>query len=236
MAWDGALNLRDLGGLPLVGGGSTVPGRVFRSGAPEWMTSLGWTQAAAAGLTRRVDLRNTDEIGRHPHHPSVPGSDTVFLDVVNAPTENPDDAEFMEVCGPWLDHPRSFADTLRFYPGKFAAVFRAIAEADGAVLVHCSGGKDRTGLVTAMLLTLTGVERTAVLDDYVAAFRTANAHQVAHPELSRHFADSPELLDDWVTERRAALDAFLDDINVVDYLVAAGLDEATLARLREKLA
>lgn len=235
MTWDGALNLRDLGGLPLVEGGSTERGRVFRSGAPEWMTAHGWTQAAASGLTTIVDLRNADEIGRRAHHPEVPSAVTERFTVIRTPTEDPDDDEFMRVCGPWLDHPRSYADNLRFYPEKYAAVFRSIARSPGAVLVHCSGGKDRTGLIAALLLTMAGVERTAVLDDYAAAFRAANDHFVAHPHLARHFARTAEELDQWVNERTATLDEWLDGFDLAAYLTAAGLSPDELESLRALL-
>lgn len=235
MTWDGALNLSDLGGLPFVGGGSTESGRIFRSGAPEWMTARGWTQAAAAGLTTIVDLRNAEEIGRRSYHPDVPDSATESFAVVRTPTEDPDDEEFMRVCGPWLDHPRSYADNLRFYPEKYAAVFRAVAGAPGAVLVHCSGGKDRTGLVTALLLTIAGVDRSAILDDYEAAFRTANAHLASHPHLARHFATTPHELDEWVTERRLALETLLDELDPLAYLAAAGLTSPELAALSARL-
>lgn len=71
VAWDGARNLADLGGLPLVDGGTTVQGRVWRSAAPEWMTDAGWHVALADGLTCIIDLRNDAELGRRPEHPVV---------------------------------------------------------------------------------------------------------------------------------------------------------------------
>ncbi|TBN56718.1 tyrosine-protein phosphatase [Glaciihabitans arcticus] len=235
MHWDGALNLRDLGGLPLVAGGASAPGRVFRSGAPEWMTTLGWQQAAAAGLRTIVDLRNADEVGRRPYHPEISESARDPFTVISTPTEDPADDEFMAVCGPWLDHPRSYADNLRFYPARFAAVFRAIAGSPGVVLVHCSGGKDRTGLVSALLLILAGVERAAILDDYEAAFRAANTHLAEHPHLARHFAETPEALDEWVADRRDAFDRWLADFDVTAYLRAAGLDDTELDALQDRL-
>ena len=95
--WDGADNLADLGGLPLVDGGRTAHRRVRRSAAPDRLTAKGWRAARTAGLTRVIDLRNADERGRRGE--------------------------------------------------KFARVFAAIADADGPVLVHCAGGRDRTGMV-----------------------------------------------------------------------------------------
>ena len=78
------------------------------------------------------------------------------ITVVHAPTENPSDADFLAECGPWLDHPRSWSPNLRFYPDKIARVFEAIAAAESPVLVHCAGGRDRTGMIGSMLLALAG--------------------------------------------------------------------------------
>ena len=236
MSWQGAFNLRDLGGLPLADGGTTVPGRVFRSGAPEWMTERGWAQARHAGLSTAVDLRNApSETQRLPHHPVVAPSAMSFVSVVSTPTEDPDDEAFTEVCGPWLDHPRSYADNLAFYPSKFCAVFTAIGSAPGSVLVHCAGGKDRTGMVIAMLLTLTGVEQEAIVADYEAAFRTANAMMRQNPRLHRHFATTDADLDAWMAERTAALRVWLAGFDVEQYLREAGVSLSMLEVLRDLL-
>lgn len=144
--WDGAFNLRDLGGLRLVDGGATVHGRVFRSGAREYVTTRGWLAAVNAGLTTVVDLRNApQETRRERHHPLIDETALVGIDILNRPTEDPRDEEFIRVCGPWLDHPRSYADNLAFYPPKFAAVFAAIADARGGVLVHCAAAATAPG-------------------------------------------------------------------------------------------
>ena len=153
-AWDGARNLRDLGGLPLAAGGTTRPGRVFRSAAPEWMTAQGWEDARAAGLDTVVDLRNAVERGRTPEHPVLAPDTLTGITVVHAPTEDPEDEGFLAECGPWLDHPRSWAPNLRFFPDEVAHAMTAVAEAEGAVLVHCAGGRDRTGMVSSMLREL----------------------------------------------------------------------------------
>lgn len=231
--WQGSFNLRDLGGLPFADGGVTTPGRVYRSGAPEWMTTEGWAAARDAGLATIVDLRNApSETERLAHHPEVGADAMSFVTVVSTPTEDPEDDDFMEVCGPWLDHPRSYPDNIAFYPEKFAAVFSAIASGDGPVLVHCAGGKDRTGMVVAMLLSLGGVEHDAIVADYEAAFRTANALMRAEPDLHRRFASTDEQLDEWMTERTTALRDWLAVLDAGAYLASAGVSHAQLETLR----
>ncbi len=232
--WDGAVNLSDLGGLH-VGDGLTKSGSIFRSGRPETLTSQGWRDAKRAGLETVVDLRNDRERARRGYDPIIDADATGGIRVVLAPTEDPDDPEFMRVCGPWLDHPRSYADNLRLYPSKFLAVFEAIARSRGAVLVHCSGGRDRTGLVVAMLLALAGVSAEIIADDYERAFREAHAHQARHPERAHEELYSEEELTARVVERRGAMIEWIRGFDVVDFLSDIGLHPDHVARLSAKL-
>ncbi|HEY0260350.1 MAG TPA: tyrosine-protein phosphatase [Lacisediminihabitans sp.] len=233
-SWDGAFNLWDLGGLP-TDRGPTPSGVVFRSGSRETLTNQGWRDAKRAGLETIVDLRNESERLRLDHHPIIDADALEGIGVVFAPTEDPDDPEFMRVCGPWLDHPRSYADNLRFYPAKFRTVFKAIARSRGPVLIHCSGGRDRTGMVVAMLLALAGVSADLIADDYERAFREAHAHQTRHPEQAREQLYSEEELGSRVAERRAAMVEWIGHFDVAGYLREIGLDEADRTRLRNLL-
>ncbi|WP_407357791.1 tyrosine-protein phosphatase [Microbacterium sp. LTA6] len=243
--WAGAFNLRDLGGLPLADGGMTAARRVYRSGRPETLTDAGWTALRGAGVSTVIDLRNEPERKRRETDPQVSDDHSAGVDIVHAPTEDPDDAEFMRVCGPWLDHPRSYADNLQMYPEKAAAVFTAIADAQGAVLVHCAGGRDRTGMISAMLLALTGAEPEAIADDYAAAFREASRRHArdlpAAPLPGQGGYVEPMFSDDEIEERIADRVAVLRDwiaeLDVRAYLRAAGVDsvrlDALAARLRD---
>ena len=243
-AWDGARNLADLGGLPTVDGEITAPGRVWRSAAPEWMTAAGWEAAREAGLSRVIDLRNDAERGRNEQHPVIDETAADGIDVVHAPTEDPDDPDFLAECGPWLDSPRSWTPNAARYPEKFARVFTAIADAPGPVLIHCAGGRDRTGLVASMLLSLANVEHTAIAAHYEQGFRGAGAHR-GHglgydPAIGEWVeADStewqPDELDDAVAERRPVLLQWLRDTDVAAYLADAGVGSEQIEKLRHLL-
>lgn len=244
-AWDGARNLGDLGGLPLVDGGETRAGRVYRSAAPEWMTDRGWGDARASGLRTVVDLRNEMERGRGDAHPVVADDATARLTIVHAPTEDPEDEAFLAECGPWLDHPRSWAANLRFYPDKIARVLIAVAEAQGPVLVHCAGGRDRTGMIGSLLLVLAGATREAVVANYEAGFRGAAQHRghgLSFDTDSGTWVSAPDEewgegeLDEALADRRPALIEWLERFDVEAYVLDAGVDAATLATLRQLLA
>jgi hypothetical protein len=242
--WDGARNLGDLGGLPLASGGETRAGRVYRSAAPEWMTDRGWDDARAAGLSTVIDLRNAMERGRAEVHPVVSDDATAGVTVVHAPTEDPEDQEFLAECGPWLDHPCSWAANLRFYPGKIARVLAAVAEADGPVLVHCAGGRDRTGMIGSILLVLAGATTEAVIANYEDGFRGAAEHRghgLSFDTDSGTWVSAPdevwdeEELDAALADRRPALTEWLETFDVEAYVVDAGVGAATVARLQQLL-
>ena len=234
--WEGARNLIDLGGLALRGGGATAYERVWRSAAPGSMTPAGWSAARAVGLTTVVDLRNDVE---REGVAVVEG-----VEVIPAPTEDPDDPAFLEECGPWLDHPRSWSPNAARYPEKLAHVFAAIAGAEGGVLVHCAGGRDRTGLVTTMLLALTGVEDEAIADHDERGFRGAAdhpGHGLGYDPATGEWVSAPDEpwqpgeLDAALADRRPVLLEFIRTTDVAAYLAAAGLDARCVDRLRSLL-
>lgn len=190
MAWidlEGAVNVRDLGGLPTADGGRTVPGRLLRS---ENLQELSPADVAKLvediGLTTVVDLRTTAEVEiegpgpldavpavRHVHHPVLPelGSRTdavaeaLLLKKVAADRSRfPDDI----MCGHYLGY-------LEERPEEVTGALRSIATADGAAIVHCAAGKDRTGVIVALALTVAGVEPEAIVADYMATSERIDA-------------------------------------------------------------
>lgn len=238
--WEGARNLADLGGLPTADGGRTATGRVWRCAAPEWITETGWASARAAGLTTVVDLRNEMERGRQPTHPQVSAAAMAGIEVVATPTEDPDDPEFLAECGPWLDHPKAWVPNARRYPEKFRAVFEAVAAAPGGVLVHCAGGRDRTGMIGSMLLQLNGATPEAIAANYASGFRGAGEHQghgFAYDQESQQWvaqADQPwdpAELEEAVAIRVPAVLEWAATCDARDHLAGTGVADEVVARL-----
>jgi protein-tyrosine phosphatase len=121
---------------------------------------------------------------------------------------------FSAGTGPWLDHPCSWTDNTRLARDRIATALEAIARADGAVLVHCAGGRDRTGMISAMLLHIAGATDEAIIEDYIAGWRGAGAYAghgwVYDPDQQSwqpqwHGPANPEELEHQIGDRMPAL-------------------------------
>ena len=173
----GMENLRDLGGYPLAGRGSerfTRWGSLYRGDLPKQVTQADRQRLRELGITTVVDLRSKEEIERKPD-PLAQELGIRYLHCplagdgrVPAPDEVP--LSYMEM-----------ADGT----GQMAGALRAIAEAPQAVLFHCSAGKDRTGVVAALLFWLAGVSEEDILADYIVSGpylqQMLRAYCEAHP-------------------------------------------------------
>jgi len=135
---------------------------------------------------------------------------------------------------------RAYRGYLRHRPDSIAGAVRAIARADGAVLVHCAAGKDRTGVVVAIALDAAGVERETIVEDYVATGERIDAIIARLLSSSTYRAG----LEGHSPQRHAPVPATMERVlELVDerlggsaaWLCANGLDAADLERLRRRL-
>ncbi len=226
MTWGGLHNAWDLGGLPAAEG-DTVRGRVFRSPRLDGLDAAGWDALLAAGVRTIVDLRNDDEVAPL----ALPAGVTVH----RCPVEDQGDAAFMGEWGRRLNSPAVWRPTLEAFPEKAVAALRAVAEApeEGAVLVHCGAGRDRTGLISAMLLQLSGAHPEAIAVDYQLGVIAANFHLRDHPRPNERGRTDAEL-GVWLDEITGHLEAFLAEVDAAAWLEAQGAGEL-VAPLRERL-
>lgn len=231
--WEGAVNAR------------RVAGSVYRMGRREWLTERGWRQMHDDGVLTVVDLRNPGEQRRRPTDPEVDAEAMAGVDIVSAPTEDPDHPEHAELYGgqvpPYLNHPRGYEGIVRLFPDRIVAVFRAIAQAPAGVVLHCSAGRDRTGLIVTMLLQLAaGADGRdavrSVAEQYEASVRGINAwHRfspVKHPYERWH--DDAELAP-IIAERQEALAVFAAGLDVERFLLEHGLSAEEIERVRGKM-
>jgi protein-tyrosine phosphatase len=186
----GTVNTRDLGGSPLLEGGVIRSGVLLRSDNLQGLTGADVRTLVDTYRVRTVaDLRTEIEVNsegpgpltREPlvtiHHLSLfpeagHNTDVAAPDDDNAPTvlpwQNRADDGRRGVAGVYFRYLDDRADSI-------VGALRAVAHSDGATIVHCAAGKDRTGVVIAIGLAEVGVTPEAIIDDYAASAERIDA-------------------------------------------------------------
>lgn len=152
LVWDGCVNVRDLGGLPLEGGGETQFDVIVRADSLAGLTERGWQALEQYGVCGAIDLRGEHELQRTPVR---------AMPVTRIP--------ITPFSGPGWDWPsmlKAYLAVLEEFRPQFTQVIDALAGADPPALVHCQGGRDRTGLAVALILDAAGVARETIAADH----------------------------------------------------------------------
>jgi protein-tyrosine phosphatase len=179
---DGALNFRDLGGYPTVDGRHVRWGRVYRSDGLQSLTDGDHAVLEALGIATACDLRAEQEHEQAPSRlprsvvrlacsvsPARPGEPTLDDRILGGELAGLEIDDVVDLYLLMLDE----------YAPSFGAVFARIADAGvEPVLFHCAAGKDRTGIVAALLLALLGVADDEVFDDYMLTQRYRTARRM----------------------------------------------------------
>lgn len=177
---DGTVNARDVGGIPLADGGHVASGVLLRA---DNLQDLSPRDVALLvddlGLRVVVDLRTGYELESEGPGP-LETEDRVRIDHRSLYPETGGGTDLdLQTIMPWGDDigadlpdetptVRAYLGYLQRRPDSIVEALRAIAQTDGATLVHCAAGKDRTGTVVAIALTVAGAEREAIVADYLA--------------------------------------------------------------------
>ena len=238
--FSGITNLRDLGGYQTATGGVTRWGQVFRADALHKLTTDDLDAFGELGVTTVYDLRGDVERDEFPG--PVP---SLHVSIVGRPRD-------VEPPPPKPDMTAHEGETMLrdIYVGalthsatEIGGILRGLADPDRTPAVfHCHGGKDRTGIVAAVLLLALGVDRDTVLDDYEATSRyrlPADQHDSLTNMLQAGI--SPEAAAGVLGTPRWAMAAAVDQLagqpdGVETFLLGpAGLDPIELAALRDHL-
>lgn len=262
MGWielDGAVNVRDVGGLPTQDGGRVAPGRLLRADNLQGLTAPDVRRLVDdLGVRTVVDLRTAAEVElegpgpmtrepavTHRHcslHPESGGMTDVDADAAPpAPPSAGIDEDALASPGLGNDMLLGYyLGYLRDRPDSIVTALRAVAEdSGGAAILHCAAGKDRTGTVVALALAVAGVTREAIVEDYVATGEVLEAILDRLRSSSTYAADLDGLPADVHRPRRATMEGLLDAVErqggAAAWLERAGLEPDALAALRARL-
>ena len=163
--------MRELGGLPTADGGETRRGSIVRADSVHQLSEAGWQALVDHGIRTVIDLR-----GDHEREDDPPAE--LPVDVVHVPFMEASEAEWEEIAeeieaasAAAPDVATSTRDVylifLEHFQANVARAVKAVADASpGGIVIHCVGGKDRTGLLAAFLLHMAGVDEDAIVADY----------------------------------------------------------------------
>jgi protein-tyrosine phosphatase len=236
IAFEQCWNFRDIGGYP-ASGGAIAWQRYYRSGAPEDMHEGDRARLASLGVRAMIDLRRPEETRDRGVHPAAEvGARYLHLPPLPDGASDELDARF----GRGISGAR-YLGYLDYAAENLRATFEVLADpASYPLVVHCTAGKDRTGVVTAMVMDVLGVERRLIEADFVLTNRDTARWVEWSKANGRITSDNPD------EERRRfgvpedAIGIFLDGLaerfgGVRGYLGAIGVSEAALGSVREQL-
>lgn len=248
MTWielEGASNVRDLGGLPTVDGRATRHGVLLRADNLQDLTPSDVARLSDLGVATVLDLRTSAEVeitGPGPLRST--GVTHRHLDLIPHGLDGRDDLVDKtipdETAGEHaMDH--FYIDYVHHAPAAVADALRTIADPhSGAVLVHCAAGKDRTGVVVAVALSLVGVRRDAVVADYARSGERIAAIRDRLMATELYAADLQHRTLDSMRPHAENIDRFLQRVDseyggVHGLAMTIGVDEETVARLSRRL-
>lgn len=229
--------MRDLGGLATVGSRRVRRGRVFRAGALHALEHEDVAVLAALGIRRVFDLRSAAELardgvgpvggglGRHVHVPLV----RISLD----PFDPDIDWRNVDLQHRYLEMLREGGEAIR-------RIFGALAEPDASPLIfHCSGGKDRTGVVAALILRALGVGDDAIVGDYAMSEKNLASLRRVHDELDK-LGLSPDVVAYLTSSPPGRMRYTLQELDrrwgsTFGYLESVGVTRDVLAGLERNL-
>lgn len=238
-------NFRDIGGYHTHDGQRVRGGYVFRASRLSNLSEADMETLSKMGIQLVCDLRTEEEVLASPDH--LPEGITI----INLPAHSKE-RRWTQVVN--LLFKRNFVASIlgRIYTDVmidgnshiFVEIFRRIASPDNLpIVIHCTAGKDRTGLVIAFLLTILGVPQETVIADYTQSNQHLDFFRTISADLTRQirrFGISDEQIDhlyiaDGEVLRRAFVHIGQKYGSVENYLLMHGVSAETLVQIRRNL-
>lgn len=231
-AWDNkpksilesTMNTRELGMYRIQGDGQyTIKNSIYRSDRCETISASDKKLLLDRGITTIIDLRSEREAGAKPSAFATDNDFTFYHYPIEEGMLPPNSLEDVPVSYMKIAHAVCMGE-----------IFKTIAEAKSGVLLHCTAGKDRTGVVSAILLALAGVSDEDIIYDY------AISRELLRPRLEAFLKEHPEIDREIVLANEKSIRGFLEMLrekhhSVEQYLLDIGISDDEIQRLKNKL-
>lgn len=159
---------------------------LWRMGRAEWVDPNGWQHMLDDGVTTVIDVRTPPEVRRRPLDPQATRPHKIRR--IHVPVEDVHHPTFWQRHNPYPMHPDAYPDTMETFGPRVAGAIHHVLDAwkTGGVVLHCTAGRDRTGLVLGLLLQLPNIpggsatwqEQAQV---YASGAYGINEHHRVHP-------------------------------------------------------
>ena len=163
--FEGCFNFRDIGGYRNQEGKTIKKGLYFRTGRQDRMTKRDLEQLSDLQISTQIDLRKPDEVldqGRGP----LESMGANYINIAVIPEGGSD--QLSKLVGDTGISGKRYLGYLEFGPTSWLRLFGILADQENLpVVLHCTAGKDRTGVSTAFLLSVLGVNRDVIEADYL---------------------------------------------------------------------
>lgn len=239
LPWEGCDNARDVGGYPIANGGLIRKQTLIRADSLHLLTPEGLAAIYDYGIRTVIDLRLAHELERNPSPFSTQQPTGPLPRYLNLPMHDMETDALVDTAD---STEAVYIMLLERGKEYIAAIVKAVAESlqEGGILINCHAGKDRTGVIVALLLSVAGAQREAIVQDY------ALSELLLEPRYQEWVQEQVKLHGRTPTKPRQAqtrpetMHAMLDYLDqqyggVEGYLLAAGVTGGEIARIRERL-
>jgi protein-tyrosine phosphatase len=234
---EGGYNFRDIGGYPTVDGSHTRHGLIYRSGGLHALTERDQTTLKELGIRTSFDLREPSELQNHGADICGEGIEVVEVPtnldreaMIQKLTNDPDDFRMVDF------YLSSFAPRAAYHAGLFQHILNRL---DQPMVIHCSAGKDRTGIIIALLLRVAGVTDEVILEDYARTYELLGRYQERQLKSYMNMDMPANVIQELMGSHPATLQGLLTHLDeqwgsAEAYLKAGGATEDMFADFRAR--